>query len=739
MEGKRVELSIHTNMSELDSVNDVEEYINAAIEDRQPAIAVTDIDSVQALPDAYRFIRKTDGIKLIYGCELHYAARYPFYVLAKNKNGLKELYELISNAYDNVTDAGPTVLLDKVNRKNLILGTSIMGELIENIVCGADDIKLEGIIKQFDYVLLNPTEYFSWYTKGEIKDVIQAEEITKRIISFCEKNSVLPIASDEAHFVFSDDGECRKILLDYKGAENCDKQPNLYLRTTDEMLSEFAYLGKEKAYEVVVTNSNLIADMTEGSFEPFDEETVYPNKSNELRAITYDAAYTKYGTPLPNVIKERIETELNAICTNSKNVMKLILAEGVAKYARDHGYFFSPRGSLGSLLIVNLLGISNISPLNAHYFCEKCKYIEFHTEENCGVDLPDKKCPKCGEPFKKDGFNSPEEICIGYEPCREISLEFNLSPELFNKSHNVMRKKAKGKVTDSGVIDLLPYESGYYITDNYAQKRKLKFCDNRKIEYAKKLHCCKWKLLSHQCGVFVLPENKKITDYTPVQYSPDFPKRKITHFDYNDLSGLLLTMIFVKNDMFSMIHKLESATGIKSNHIPLNDEKTMELIRKGDTDGIYLFRDEIGKDLIKIIKPKKFDDLIKIFGFSSGTGLWDNNGESLLNTGFDFSNLIAFRDDVMLALMKYGIGREKAFKISEDIRKGKGIGNELYNELLELNVPKWLLNSCRKIEYAFPKAHTVECVRNSFILAYYKTHYRAEFERVQKEIQPSEE
>ena len=268
MDKKRVELSVHTNMGNTGSVNDTGNYINAAMRDWQPAIAITDTECVQAFPEAFKCVDTCGGIKLIYGCELyygyapHYDKRNPFYILAKNKTGLKELYKLISNS--------PKIFsLDEVDRKNLILGISIQGELIQKIIEGADDKELGKIIERFDYVLLNPIEYFGWYTK--IKDESQAKEITKRIIDVCEKNNVLPIASDEAYFVFSDDGECRRILLDYMGVENCDEQPNLYFRKTDEMLAEFEYLGKEKAYEIVVTNSNLVADMIDDTFAPLTQ------------------------------------------------------------------------------------------------------------------------------------------------------------------------------------------------------------------------------------------------------------------------------------------------------------------------------------------------------------------------------------------------------------------------------------------------------------------------------------
>ena len=629
MDKKRVELSVHTNMGELNSVNTAADYINAAMKDWQPAVAITDTECVQAFPGAFECVDKCGGIKLIYGCELYYgyAPHYDegnsFYILAKNKIGLKELYKLISNS--------PGIFsLDEIDRKNLILGISIRNELIQKIIVGDDDKELGNIIKRFDYVLLNPIEYFGWYTKT--KDESRAKEITKRIIAVCEKNNVLPIASDEAYFVFSDDGECRKILLDYIGVKNCDEQPNLYFRTTDEMLAEFEYLGKEKAYEVVVTNSNLVADMIDDTFAPFDTEAEYPNEIEKLKKITYAAAYKKYGNPLPDIINERIKSELHIIGGNSKSTMKFILAGKIAKAVKEKGYYIGSRGSVGSSLVANLLEITNTNPLDAHYFCKNCRYIEFHAEENCGVDLQDKICPKCGKELIKDGHTLPEEVYTQYDSGRELGIDLNLPPELICTAHEVLRKNANGKIIDYGQIKTMSYRFADYIVSEYACKRKLKFHDLREIEYAEKLSKCKSDVESDS-GVFILPQGKEVIDYTPVEYLPDICNdrtQKVTHFDYLALYHSLLKMdLLYPHNSFSMLFKLEKATGIKVSRIPLDDKDTMELINKCDTAGIPDFEDDEWQENIRMVSPKKFNDLIKMLGILHGTGVWEDNGEVL--------------------------------------------------------------------------------------------------------------
>lgn len=732
MDKKRVELSVHTNMGKLDSVNTAADYINAAVKDMQTAIAVTDTECVQAFPEAFKCVDRCGGIKLIYGCELYYGyapccdKKNSFYILAKNKSGLKELYKLMSNSLGNFS-------LDEIDRKNLILGTSIRSELIQKIIEGTDDEELGNIIKQFDYVLLNPIEYFGWYTK--IKDETQAKEITKRIIAVCEKNNVLPIASDEAYFVFSNDGECRKILLDYIGVENCDEQPDLYFRTTDEMLAEFEYLGKEKAYEVVVTNSNLVSDMIDDTFAPFDTDAEYPNEIEKLKKITYDAAYKKYGKPLPDIINERIESELQIIGGNSKSVLKFILAEKLAEAVKEKGYSIGNRGSVGSLLVANLLGITNINPLDAHYFCENCKYIEFHAEENCGVDLPNKICPKCGKKLTKDGFTLPKEIYTGYNFSKELDINLNLPPELICTAHEVLRKNANGKIIDYGQIKTMLYRFADDSVSEYARKRKLKFHNSYKIEYGEKLKKCKSDIRSAS-GVFILPQGKETEDYTPIEYLSDQngQAQAVTHFDYHALYDTLLKMdLLYPHNSFSMLHKLENATGIKASRIPLDDKETMKLINDCDTYEIPEFDYNEAQEIIKTINPKKFDDLIKISGILYGMGVWEDNGEILFKNGIDFSDITACREDVMLTLMKYGLDRKKAFILSEKVRKGKGLAKKQYDELVDLGVPTWYLDSCNKTEYLFPKAHCAEYVRLSFILAYYKTHFRTEFEKITKE------
>ena len=722
-------------MGELDSVNTAADYINAAMKDWQPAVAVTDTECVQAFPGAFKCVDRCSGIKLIYGCELYYDYAphcdegKSFYILAKNKIGLKELYKLISNS--------PGIFsLDEIDRKNLILGISIRNELMQKIIEGADDKELGKIIKRFDYVLLNPIEYFSWYTK--IKNESQAKEITKRIITVCEENNVLPIASDEAYFVFSDDGECRKILLDYIGVKNCDEQPNLYFRTTNEMLAEFDYLGKEKAYEVVVTNSNLVADMIDDTFAPFDTDAEYPNEIEKLKKITYAAAYKKYGNPLPDIINERIKSELHIIGGNSKSTMKFILAEKIAQASKEKGYYIGSRGSVGSSFVANLLGITNTNPLDAHYFCKNCKYIEFHTEENCGVDLQDKICPKCNDDMERDGYSLANEFFWGYDGEKDLDIDLNLAPEFFDKAYEIVNDMFRGSVVRCGDVFAISGKIAYYILNEYMKRSKLKFSNIREAEYTEKISKIKKKTTRHPGGIFVIPQNKEIEDYTPVQIASDEIDKTVTHFDFRDLWDRLLKINLLMIDYPSVIYKLEKSTGVKADQIRFDDKDTYELIISGNTEGIPEFESNLAKKILQIVKPSKFDELIKISGLVHGTGVWRDNAEMLIADGKSIAEIIAFRDDIMQLLIKYGEDREEAFKTAERVRKGVGIVDTKYEHLQDIGVPEWLLDSCDSIEYVFPKAHAADYVRFSFILAYYKTHFRTKFGKIAEEYKSEE-
>lgn len=431
---------------------------------------------------------------------------------------------------------------------------------------------------------------------------------------------------------------------------------------------------------------------------------------------------------MPEVIKTRIEKELNIIGGNSKSVMRFILANKITANAKEKGYIVGNRDSAGTSFVANLIGITNVNPLDAHYFCEKCKYIEFHNEENCGVDLPDKVCPKCGNKLLKDGYTLPEEVYIGYDSERELGIDLNLPEELLDESKEVVKNAVKNKVVDCGENKKMAYESAYTIVHKYADKRKLKFDNMREIEYCDKLN--KSKLYVRPAhGVLVLPQNKDICDYTPVQHSAGGTNKKVTHFEYNYLHDILLKMNLLTHNSFPMLYKFEKATGVKANEIPLDDKETMELIKCCDVDGIREFEHESAKEMIKKIKPQKFDDLIRISGLLHGAGIWTDNGEKLFDAGINFSKLPAFRDDMMLMLMEYGVERKKAFMISEKVRKGKGLQEWEYDELLDMNVPGWFLNLCDNIKCLFPKVHAADYVRTAFILAYYKAHFRAEFEK----------
>lgn len=731
---KRVELGVHTNMSVLDGINEAGDYINEALRDWQPAIAITDRGSVQSFPRAYRIIKQSGGIKLIYGTEIYYKndfGTFPFYILAKNKAGLKELYKIISDAYTVNFDKHPIADLSKIKSNNILLGISVMSEPIEKIIGGADDNAVLKVLSPFDYVLLNPIDYFRWYINHkEIKNKSEAVSITKRVIDICERNDIIPIASDEAKYAFSDDGEVRKMILKYKGFASYDSQPNLYFRTTGEMLAEFDFLSKTKAEEIVIKNSNMIADMVEDTFEPIDSNAEYHGDAEELKKLTYDAAYKKYGQQLPKRIENRIKSELEIICKNGKSVLQYLICKRIVNEAKNQGFETGSRGSVGASLVANLVEITNTNPLDAHYLCKKCGYIEFHPEENCGVDLPAKKCPKCNDDMERDGYSFANEFFWGYDGEKDLDIDLNLAPEFFDKAYAIVNDMFGGSIVCCGNVATISVKIAHYILDEYTKRSKLKFSNIRETDYVEKNSKIKKKTTRHPGGIFVIPQNKEIEDYTPVQIASDEIDKTVTHFDFRDLWDRLLKIDLLMIDYPSFIYKLEKSTGVKAEQIRFDDKDTYELIVSGNTEGIPEFESDLAKEILQIVKPSKFDELIKISGLTHGTGVWEDNAEELIREGKSISEIIAFRDDIMQLLIKYGEDRKEAFKTAERVRKGKGIVDTTYEHLQDVGVPDWFLDSCDSIRYAFPKAHAADYVRFAFILAYYKAHFPKEFEMI---------
>jgi len=554
-------------------------------------------------------------------------------------------------------------------------------------------------------------------------------EINKTIVELGKKINKPVVAVSDAHYIYSEDELCRKILMHHKGYDDYNNQPNLRMRTTQEMMQEFSYLDEETAIQIVVENTNSIADMVEDTFSPIDECAEYVGDFDKLKGLTYAGAYKYYGNNLPAQVVERIEWELNMLKENSRSVYNYLLCADLVEKAEMKGYVVGTRGSVASSLVAYLIGITEINPLEAHYICPKCNYVEFQDEYSCGVDMPDKNCSHCDSELIKDGFTIPAETFFGLDGERDIDIDLLFAPEYLNEAKKKLKELVGGDIINAGTIGTIQQRYAYRMIEKYCKNENLKLTDNTEIELAERLSKVKKTAGIHPGGILVIPNKKQLYDYTPIQFPNGNTNAQCleSHFDFYSLLHLLKVDIHAHDDP-AMLKMLENMTGISVRDIPLDDKETMELLTKGSTLGISEFKAPfVRNQMIPQIKPETFDDLIRISAASHGTDVWTDNADVLVDNGIPFSETVSARDDVMLYLIKNRADRSKAYKISERIRKGKGLTEEQYDDLLERGVEQWRLDSWNKIKYSFPRAHAANYVLMAYRIAYFKTHYPLEF------------
>lgn len=737
---KRVELGVHTNMSDTIGVNLPKDYIHIALMDGMSAIAITDRSSTQAFPEAYKAVNETGGIKLIYGVELDYQKNGEIYylsILAKNRQGLRTVYQLLSNAYIKSFDMRPMLSLAELekHRENLLIGINLLSEPIDAVLSGKDDAEIENILSFYDYVLLPPISYLQYILdrKG-IRNTANLTEIYERIIALCDKLGKPAVASDSPHYVDSDIAECRKIICFARGDKDYKNQPNLRFRATEEMLEEFRFLPKEKAFEIVVKNSNSIAEQTDGTFPPFPQEKRYPTieqAEEKLQKAAYAEAKRRYGNPLHEEIKKRLEWELDAIIENGYAACYLIAAS-LVNAAAEKGYLTVSRGTVASSFVAFFLGITEINPLAPHYYCPVCHTIEFRGDMRCGADLPDKTCPYCGETLKKDGFSIPAEMFMGingdYSPNIDLCFADGEEEACYSLLTGMF---GANRVARIGTILTLRDR----IEDRIANDMVAEYC---KIENVKYPDWLKNKLVKNMIGIklgdgtlpggiLITPEHTDIFDYTPIRVLDDDTMsfiEKITHMDYHALLDSLWKINILSHSAPAMLHKLERLTGICPKDIPFDNKKTFKLFQTGRTLGVPEFSGFFEREkIMKAAPPESFDDLIRISGLCHGIGTWTENAEILIQKkGKRLSEVISCRDDVMLTLLKYDYDRKNAYRISEWVRKGKKLSDEDIREMHRNKIPKWFVKSCNKILYSFPRAHAAAYVLSEYRIAYYKAH-----------------
>ncbi len=701
---------------------------------------------------------------------------YHVIILARNDIGRVNLYQLVSASHLVYYNRRPRIPKSVLNehREGLIVGSACeAGELYRALLDGKPDETIAKIVDFYDYLEIQPLGNNAFMVESDkVTSVNSMEDImdlNRKIVHLGEQFHKPVVGTCDVHFMDPEDEVYRRIIMAGKGFGDADNQAPLYLRTTEEMLNEFAYLGSEKAYEVVIKNTNLIADMIEkiAPVRPDKCPPVIENSDQMLRDICYNKAHSMYGDPLPEIVHERLERELNSIISNGFAVMYIIAQKLVWKSNED-GYLVGSRGSVGSSFVATMAGITEVNPLVPHYYCSNCHYSDFDSEEvkkyvgGCGHDMPDKNCPVCGQKLVKDGFDIPFETFLGFKGNKEPDIDLNFSGDYQSKAHKYTEVIfGKGQTFRAGTIAALAEKTAYGYVKNYYEERGDR---KRNCEIDRIVAGCTGIRRStgqHPGGIVVLPHGEDINSFTPIQHPANDMTTDIitTHFDYHSIDHNLLKLDILGHDDPTMIKTLEELINsdamdneydgvknvFKATDIPLDDPGVMGLfagtevlgITPEDIDGCplgCLGVPEFGTDfVIQMVidtKPKTLSDLIRISGLSHGTDVWLNNAQTLIEEGkATISTAICTRDDIMTYLINKGVESEESFTIMERVRKGtvaKGKCKEwsqFKKDMLEHDVPEWYIWSCERIKYMFPKAHAAAYVMMAYRIAYCKINY----------------
>lgn len=675
-------------------------------------------------------------------------------LIAKNQIGIKNLYKIVSDAHVNHFYRAPRILKSVLEeyKEGIIVGSACeAGEIFQAVKQNKSDEELERIVSLYDYIEVMPIDNNRFMIdKGEVEDEEELRDLNRRMIEVAKHFGKIPVATGDVHFIDKHEAVYRKVLKYSQGFKVDEEETYLHFRTTDEMLEEFKYLGEDLAYEIVVENTNKVADLVEDIL-PIPNETFPPvieGSDVELRDMCNKKAERIYGSPLPDVVRKRLDRELNSIISNGYAVMYIIAQKLVAKSLSD-GYLVGSRGSVGSSLAATMSDITEVNPLPAHYVCEnsECKYSYFYEigEWGSGVDLPDKDCPKCGQKLKKDGHDIPFETFLGFEGDKEPDIDLNFSGSYQPVIHKYTEELfGEGYVYRAGTIGTVAEKTAYGYAKKFVEENDLNSTSAEVLRLASGCTGVKRTSGQHPGGVMVIPNYKDVYDITPIQYPANDTSCGVitTHFDYHSISGRILKLDILGHDVPTIIRMIEDITGTVATEVPLDDKETMSLFTSTEALGVTpeeincpvgcLAIPEFGTKFVRQMlldtKPKTFDELVRISGLSHGTDVWLNNAQDLVVEGtVEFKEVITTRDDIMNYLIFKGLRPKMAFTIMESVRKGRGLKPEFIEEMKKNDVPDWYIGSCQKIKYMFPKAHAVAYVMMSFRLAYYKVHYPAAF------------
>ena len=681
-------------------------------------------------------------------------------LFAKNQQGLRNLYRLISEANLYHFRKFPRIFKSEIlkYREGLIIGSACENnELFQAVISGRPQEELERIASFYDYLEVQPisNNRFMLTPKKEgeqptARDEEELRQFNREIVSLGEKMEKLVVATGDVHFLNPEDEIFRHILLAYKGFDDYDNDNPLYFRTTNEMLEEFSYLGEQKAREVVITNPNLITDMCE-TVRPVPHNLFAPSIENsveDLKSLVYGKFHRLYGDNPPQLMVDRVETELKDIINCHYDVIYMS-AQKLVQNSLENGYLVGSRGSVGSSIVAYMSGITEVNSFPPHYRCPNpdCKYSTFDVPPGfgCGADLPDEVCPKCGTRFEKDGFNIPFETFLGFGGDKVPDIDLNFSGEYQANAHAYCTELfGRSHVFRAGTVGTLADKTAFSYVKKYLEKKETSIRRTEENRLAMGCTGVRNTTGQHPGGLVVIPQENDIWDFCPVQHPADDPKSDqiTTHFEYHSMEENLLKLDMLGHDDPTMIRKMEDMTGVDAKTIPLDDKDTMSIFTSskvlgyendpilGPTGavGVPEFNTRFTRGVLLDTMPEKFDFLVRICGYTHGTDVWLGNAKDLINSKTaTVDQTIGARDDIMIYLISCGLPEKRAFKIMESVRKGKGLPPGAEEEMVEANVPAWYIESCKKIKYLFPKAHAVAYVMMAFRIAWFKVNHPLAF------------
>lgn len=768
---KRIEFHAHTKMSAMDGLNDVRELISTAARWGHKAIAITDHGVVQAFPDAAKYVKKNKlDLKIIYGLEgylvndsgqdpdqpLDYRTKHTNHIilLAKNQVGLRNLYKLVSVSHLDYFYRKPRIPKSVLiaNKEGLLIGSACeAGEVFQALLHNKSEQEIADIVTLYDYFEIQPLVNNRFLIDaGRVKDQEGLMDLNRKIVEWGETYGKPVIATCDTHYLRNEDSLYRRILMAGQGYKDAENGEGLYFRTTEEMMQEFSYLGEEVCRRVVIENPNEIADsiervtpVAEGRFPPEIQ-----NAEEKLRTLCVKTAKELYGDPLPQLVEKRLERELHSIIDNGYAVM-YVSAEMLVQQSLRDGYLVGSRGSVGSSFAATMAGITEVNPLPPHYICPNpsCKHSEFPEDSDCdcGVDLPNRLCPICRTPYRKEGFNIPFEVFLGFDGDKEPDIDLNFAGEYQPIAHRFLEEIfGKQNVFRAGTIGTVAGRTAYGFVRKYYEERQQGV---NKWEVERLTQCCtgvRRTTGQHPGGIIILPRGHEIYEFCPVQRPANDMNTDVitTHFDYHSIDENLLKLDILGHDVPSMIRMLQDMTGVDPLTVPLKDAKVDGIFNGTEgldiqlsnykflhgTLGIPEFGTKFVRQMLDDIKPAHFSDLVRISGFSHGTDVWINNAQEFIRNGSaTIKDAISTRDDIMNYLIAKNIPSKVAFKIMESVRKGNGITEEETQIMSSHGVPEWYIESCRRIQYMFPKAHAVAYVMMSYRIAFYKVYYPLAF------------